>query len=90
MMSSSVLDDKTLIALDTLEDMWFFNSPFTNICPFLILVGILCVLLSMRWLPSLLPVVSELLDEIALDLGWLEDCVSTASQRMANLQIIGP
>jgi hypothetical protein len=71
MMSCSVLDDKTLVALHALVDMWLFYSPFSNISPFLILVGTLCVLLGMGWLPSCLPVICELLKEIGLELGRL-------------------
>lgn len=38
MMSCGILDDKTLIAVHALEDMRLLYSPFSNICPFLILV----------------------------------------------------
>jgi hypothetical protein len=71
MMSCCVLDNKTLVALHALVDMGLFYSPFSNICPFLILVGTLCVLLGMGWLPSCLPIVCELLKEVGLELGRL-------------------
>lgn len=65
--SGCVLNNQTLITLHTLEDGRLLNSPFSNICPFLVFVGILGVLLGVRWLPSLFPVVCELLDEVTLD-----------------------
>jgi hypothetical protein len=65
--SSSVLDDKSLITLHALEDMWLFYSPLSNICPLLIFVGVLGILLSMGWLPSGLPVIRELLNEVGFD-----------------------
>ena len=71
MMSRCVLDDKALVALHALVNMGFFYSPFSYICPLLILVGALCVLLGMGWLPSCLPIVCELLHEVTLDLGRL-------------------
>jgi hypothetical protein len=71
MMCSSVLDDKTLVALNALVDMGLLYSPFSNICPFLVLVRTLCVLLGMGRLPSCLPIVCELLEEVGLELGRL-------------------
>jgi hypothetical protein len=71
MMSCSVLDDKTLVALHALVDMGLLYSPFSNICPFLVLVRTLCVLLGMGRLPSCLPIVCELLEEVGLELGRL-------------------
>jgi len=71
MMSCSVLDHKTLVAFHALIDMGLLYSPFPNICPLLILVGTLCVLLGVGWLPSCLPVVCELLEEVGLELGRL-------------------
>jgi hypothetical protein len=68
MMSCGVLDDKTLVAFHALVDMRLLDSPFSNICPFLIfLAGALGVLLGMGWLPSRLPIVGELLDKVTLD-----------------------
>jgi hypothetical protein len=71
MMSSGVLDDKALITLHALEGMRLLHSPFSNICPLLILVGALSILLSMGWLPSGLPIVCELLEEVRFDGGRL-------------------
>jgi hypothetical protein len=51
--------------------MWLLNSPLADVCPLLIHIGSLHVLLRVGWLPSLLPVVCELLDEVALNLGRL-------------------
>ena len=68
MVSSSILDDESFVALHTLEHSWLLDSPFTNVCPFLVfLLRALGVLLGVRWLPSLFPVVCELLDEVTLD-----------------------
>ena len=67
MMSSWVLDDKTLVALHTLEDMRLLYSPFSDICPFLVLVRALGILLGVGWLPSSLPIVCELLNEVGFD-----------------------
>lgn len=71
MMGCSILDNKTLIAFHALEDMGFFDSPFTNISPLLILVGAFGVLLGVGGLPSCLPVVCKLLEEVGLDGSWL-------------------
>jgi hypothetical protein len=69
---SGVLDDKTLIALYSLVLCGLLNSPFTDICPFLVLlVGV--VLLGVGGLPSLVPVVGELLKEVRLDGGGLKE-----------------
>ena len=72
MMSCGVLDNKPLVTFHALEDMGFFYSPFSNVCPFLILVRALGVLLGVRWLPSCLPTICELLDEIGFNGGRLE------------------
>jgi len=40
--------------------MGFLYGPFSNICPFLLLVSALGILLGVRWLPSLFPVIGEL------------------------------
>ena len=71
-MGSSILDGKTLVTLHALVDLGLFNSPLADKSPFLVsLVGTLEVLLSMRGLPSLLPVVGELLKERCLKLSGL-------------------
>lgn len=74
MMGSCVLHNQALITLHSLEDVWLFNSPFADVCPLLVLVRTLGILLGVRWLPSCLPIVCELLDEIALDSGRLYNC----------------
>ena len=33
-----VLDDKTLVVVDALEDGRLFDSPFTNVCPLLVIL----------------------------------------------------
>jgi hypothetical protein len=66
-MGSSVLDNETLVALHALEDMRLLYSPLSNICPFLILVRALGVFFGMGWLPSSLPIVCELLNEVGFD-----------------------
>jgi hypothetical protein len=71
MMSCGILDDKTFVALHALIDMRLLYSPLSNVCPFLILVRTPCVLLGMGWLPSCLPIVCELLEEVGLELGRL-------------------
>jgi hypothetical protein len=72
MMSGSVLDHKTFVTLHALEDMRLLYSPFSNICPFLILLSrALGILLSMRWLPSGLPIICELFKEVGFDGGRL-------------------
>lgn len=69
MVSSLVLDDETLVALNTLQDGRLLDGPGANVRPLLI-VG-LDVLLCVRGLPSALPVVCELLKERGLECGGL-------------------
>lgn len=72
--SGSVLDDKPLIALDTLVLEGLLDRPFTNIGPFLlllVLVGGGGILLGVGRLPPCLPVIGELLKEVCLDGGRL-------------------
>jgi hypothetical protein len=69
MVRRRVLDNKTFIALDALVLYGLFNGPLANISPFLL--GARCVLLRVRGLPSLVPVVGELLEEVGLDNGRL-------------------
>lgn len=71
MMGSCVLYDQTLIALHSLVNVWFFDGPFTDVCPLLIFVGAFGVLLGVRRLPSCLPIVRELLDKVALNFSRL-------------------
>lgn len=71
MMSCGILDNKTFVALHALVYMRLLYSPLSNVCPFLIFVRTLCVLLGVRRLPSCLPIVCELLEEVRLELGRL-------------------
>jgi hypothetical protein len=67
--SSLVLDNETLVALNALQDGRLLDGPGTNVRPLLI-IG-LDVLLRVRGLPSALPVVCELLKERSLESGRL-------------------
>jgi hypothetical protein len=67
--SSLVLDNETLVALDALQDSGLLDGPGTDVRPLLV-VG-LDVLLCVRGLPSALPVVCELLEEGSLECGGL-------------------
>lgn len=70
--SGRVLDNKSLVTVDTLIRDRLLNSPLANICPFLLfLVGASCVLLSSGWLPPLVPTIGELLEKIGLESGRL-------------------
>ena len=62
--SSLVLDDEALVALNALENGRLLDRPGTNVRPLLV-IG-LDVLLCVRRLPSALPVVCELLEERCL------------------------
>lgn len=70
MVSSLVLDNETLIALNALQDSGLLDGPVADVRPLLI-VG-LDVLLCVRGLPSALPVVCELLKERSLECGGLQ------------------
>lgn len=69
MVGSWVLDNKTLIAFDALEDGWLLHRPFTNVGPFFI--GFRILLLGMGDGPSGIPFVSELFEERSFDSGRL-------------------
>ena len=69
MVSSGVLDNKTLLALHALDDGGLLNSPLANVGP--LLFGTSGVLLGVGRLPSSLPVVCELLEEGSLEAGRL-------------------
>jgi hypothetical protein len=70
--SGRVLDNKSLVTVDTLIRDRLLNSPLANICPFLLfLVRASRVLLGSGWLPPLVPTVGELLEEIGLESGGL-------------------
>ena len=77
--SRGILDDKTFVAGHALVDVWLFHCPLADIGP--LFLAILGVLLGVGWLPSLLPVVGELLEEGRLELGRLGGEIS-------NLQCI--
>lgn len=71
-MGSCVLDNETFITLHTLEDVGLLYSPFSNISPFFFLFArTLCVFLGVGWLPSCFPVIGELFNEVAGNLGRL-------------------
>ena len=72
MMSCGILDDKSLVTFHAFENMGLFYSPFSNVCPFFILVRALGVLLGVGWFPSCIPTICELLDEIGFNGGRLE------------------
>src|SRR5690242_1556688 len=67
--SSLVLDDKTLVTLNTLQDGGLLDGPVADVSPLLV-IG-LDVLLCVRGLPSVLPVICELLEEGSLERGRL-------------------
>lgn len=69
MVSSRVLENETLITLHSLVDLGLFDGPFSNICPLLIIGR--GILLGVGRLPSLLPVVGELLEEVGLESSGL-------------------
>jgi hypothetical protein len=67
---SGVLQHQTLVALNALEDGGLLDGPLSNVGPVLLRLGIL--LLGVRWSPSLLPVVGELLQEGSFEGGGLD------------------
>jgi hypothetical protein len=69
MVGGGVLDNKTLIAVNSLVLDGLLNCPFADVCP--LLLGASCVLLRVRGLPSLVPVVGELFKEVSLEVGRL-------------------
>lgn len=76
-MGGNVLDNQTLIAHNTREDGRLLNSPLANVLPVLFGLGVL--LLSVRWGPSRVPVISELLEEGCFDGSRLETDISSCS-----------
>ena len=85
MMGSCVLNNKTLIAFHAFVDTGLLDGPFSNVCPLLIFVGALGVLLSVGRLPSCIPIVGELLNEVALDLARLRRICQHANWKIALL-----
>lgn len=63
--SSWVLDNKTLVALNSLEDSGLLNRPLADVSP--VLIGLGVILLGVGTLPAGLPVISELLQEGSLE-----------------------
>lgn len=74
MVSSRVLDNKTLLALHTLIFSRLLNCPLANVGPFLLftLLRASCVLLGGGGLPTLLPALGELFKERGLKCGGLK------------------
>ncbi|KAI6761764.1 hypothetical protein HG531_002317 [Fusarium graminearum] len=64
--SGGVLDNKTLIAVNSLVLDRLLNGPLADVCPLLLRAG--RILLCVRGLPSLVPVVGELFKEVSLEL----------------------
>lgn len=77
MVGGLVLDDKTLVSFDGLEDVRLFDGPLPDISPLLVLLA-LQVLLGVGRLPPQLPVVGELLKERRLKVGGLVIAVELA------------
>ena len=83
MMGRLVLHHQALVAFYPFEHMRFFDGPLANVRPLLVGLFILLVLflLSMRGRPSRVPVIGELFDKGALQVGWLITETSTGQQR---------
>jgi hypothetical protein len=81
--SSRILDNKTLVTLDTLEDGRLLDGPLANVGPILIGFGVL--LLGVRGSPTFLPVISELLKERSFEGGGL-----LISLVVFDLQVVNP
>jgi hypothetical protein len=69
--SGRVLNNKTLVALNTLEDGGLLNGPLADVSPVFIRLGV--ILLRVGALPAGLPVVGELLEEGSLERGRLQE-----------------
>lgn len=71
MVCGRVLDNQTLITVDALVLDGLLDGPFTNVCP--LFVGVISgFLLGVGRLPSLVPVIGELLEEVPLESGGLQ------------------
>lgn len=67
--SSRVLHDETLVALHSVKNGCFFNSPVTNIGPVFVRLGV--VLFGVGSSPSGFPALGELFEERCLQVGRL-------------------
>lgn len=82
-----VLDDQTLIALNTLEDGGLLDSPLANVGP--VLLGLRVVLLGVGPLPSRLPALGELLQEGGLQGRWLKERLGIATGELRRRSTYG-
>ena len=74
MVGSGILHNETVIALHALVDGGLLNSPLANVCPLLLIAGrTLRILCGVGRLPSRVPALAELLKEVGLDGGRLEE-----------------
>lgn len=78
-MSGLVLENQTLVALDSLEHGRLLDGPGADVRPFLL--SRFVVFLRVRDLPSRVPVVGELFEERGLDAGGLLRLWSAMFQR---------
>lgn len=77
MMGGGVLDNESLVAFHTLEDGGLLDCPLADVGPLLFLVS-LRLLLGVGWLPSSVPTVGKLFQEIGLDRRRLGEVESLA------------
>lgn len=70
-MSGRILHNKTLVTFYTLKYRRFLNSPSPDIGP--LLLGFRIFLFCMRWSPSWVPAICELLKEGCFNIRWLEE-----------------
>jgi hypothetical protein len=78
MVSCDVLDNQTLVANHAVEHGRFLDSPFTDVGPILLRLGVL--LLGVRGSPSRVPIGSELLEEGSFNGSRLIESRSSAMQ----------
>lgn len=69
-MGGGVLDNKTGIALHALVHLGLFHGPLADVGPLLLIITA-SILLRMGGLPTGVPAVGELLEELGLDVGGL-------------------
>lgn len=82
MVSSWVLDNKALVALDGQKFGRLLDRPLANICPVLFALRVL--LLGLGDLPSGFPVVCELLEERSLESKWLVSRLALRVERLSD------